>query len=272
MALKRKPYFADNQIKRYLVQLLACFSGYQVKTGNQRDGKPRFLDVPIVYGDYSQVAAYIVRGGSDNTMAYLPIAALYMTGLEQNADLRHFAQHSEKFSYVKRAEDADGNLLINQPGEKITIERFMPVPYRMTFEVSFWASNNDQGYQLVEQLMTVFNPDIDIQISNSPADWTQLSTILFQGQVRMEKAVPSGTDTNPLYVFTLPFQIDIWMSPPAQVYATKHIYRIHVPILEMDGRDLEGQVDFDRLEQLDGLIIRADEADILTFEQIGTNP
>ncbi len=264
--LIRKPYFYDSQLKRMLVQLMSCFAGYQVMTGTQRDGTPRFRDVPIIYGDMSRVAGYIMgpRGDQDNSTTYLPVLALYMTRLNQKADARLAPQHVEKFSYVERARDPDGNLLTGQPGKKKTIERFMPVPYDMGIALSVWGSNNDEAYQIVEQIITVFNPDMEIQLSNSPADWTFLTSLLFDGEVSMEKAMPSGADTDPMYVFTMNFSTTIWMSPPAKVYDTKHIYTIQVPILE-----IEETLDFDEYLQLDGLVITADESDVILFESLG---
>lgn len=278
-ALKRKPYFylvrfqlhvntyqGDAQLKRMLVQLMSCFSGYTVKTGNQRNGESEFLDVPIIYGDMSRVAGYIMgpRGDQDNSMSSLPVMALYMTSLKQSQDRRLAPQHTERYNYIERAKDPDGKLLTGEPGKKKTVERFMPVPYEMGIEVSIWASNNDQGYQLVEQIATVFNPDMEIQLSNSPADWIFMTSLIFTGDIDMEKVVPSGGDTDPLYVFRMSFNTTVWMSPPAKVYDTKHIYSIHVPILE-----LEESLDFDAMGQLDGLVIEADDDDIVFFESLG---
>jgi hypothetical protein len=267
MAILRKPYYSDKQLQRMLVQLMTCFSGYQVMTGTQRDGKSRFRDVPIIYGDMSRVAGYIVgpRGDQDNSTGYLPMMALHMNRLTQKADYRLTPQHSEKYNFFERARDPSGNLLTGIPGKKKTIERFMPVPYDMGVSLSIWASNNDEGYQLVEQLATVFNPDMDIQLSNSPADWTFLTSLLFDGDIEMEKVTPSAGDTDPMFVFKMNFSTVVWMSPPAKVYDTKHIYAIQIPIL-----DLEKELDFDEMTQLDGLIIKADGDDVLLFESIGT--
>lgn len=235
-------------------------------TGTQRNGKPKFRDVPIVYGDMSRAVGYILgpRGDQDNTVGYLPVMSLHMTRLTQKADRRLNPQHREKYNYFERAKDPDGNLLIGEPGTKKTVERFMPVPYDMGISLSIWASNNDEGYQLVEQIATVFNPDMEIQLSNSPADWIFLTSLIFDGNVEMEKAVPSGGDTDPLYVFRMDFSTTIQMSPPVKVYDTTYIYEIQAPIVE-----LEKNIDFDSAFQLDGLVIKADEDDVLLFESLG---
>jgi hypothetical protein len=268
MALLRKPFFYSAQVKRMLVQLMACFAGYQVITGNQRDGKHRFLDVPIIYGDMQRTVGYILQGGSENVVPYIPMMSLLMTGMRQKNEWRQAPQHWERLNVIERARDADGNLLINVPGRKKSVERFQPVPYEMSFEVSIWASNNDQQLQLLEQIWAVYNPDMDIALSNSLADWTFLTSIIYDGDTNFERVAPQGTDIDALFVATLPFTVTIWISVPAKVYDTKYIFTINVPILDLDSAgDIikKGEVPFDDLQQIDGLVIKADEEDIIAF-------
>ena len=271
--LRKKPYFYDAQIKRMIVQILACFAGYQVRTGVQRDGEHHFMDVPILYGSMDRAVGYILQGGSENTVSYIPVMSLMMTGMRQKAEWRQQPQHIEKLQFIERARDSEGNLIVGQPGRRTTIERYQPVPYELSFSLSIWASNQDQGFQILEQIGVVFNPEMDIALSNSIADWTFLTTLNFGLDVQFEAAQPQGTDIDPFNVITLPFTTTLWLSAPAKVMDTKHIYEIHVPILDLDGLTgevvLQDTLLFDDLEQLDKCVIRADEGDILRFETFG---
>ena len=38
----------------------------------------------------------------------------------------------------------------------------MPVPYNLTMQVDIWTSNSDQKFQLLEQILTLYNPSVDI--------------------------------------------------------------------------------------------------------------
>lgn len=261
MTIIRKPYFYGAQLKRYYLQIMVNFCGYTVMTGNQRDGKKRMLDVPIINADMQKTVGYILQGGSENVMSYVPMMSFQRTGLRQKADYRHAQQHSEKYSYIERAKTADGELIANAPGRKRTVERYQPVPYDMDFEITLWGSNNDQLEQMLEQILSIYNPDMDIQLSNSPADWTFLTSLIFQGEPQFEKVVPTGTEVDPLYIARLPFQTIVWMGVPAKTYETKHIYEVIVPIKEIDSA-----VDSDEYDELSTVVIRADEEDILTFE------
>jgi len=261
MAIVRKPYFYHSQLKRYYVQIMSCFAGYQVMTGNQRDGKKRLMDVPIMNADMSKTMGYIMQGGSGNIMSYVPVMSFQRTALRQKADYRHAQQHVETYSYIERAKDEDGNFIANAPGRKRTIERYQPVPYDMGFDISMWGSNNDQLEQMLEQILAVYNPDMDIQLSNSPADWTFLTTLLFEGDVQFEKAIPTGTEVDPLYIARLSFTTIVWLSPPVKTYETKYIYEIKVPIDQIDET-----LDADDYDELSTVVIRANDQDILTFE------
>ena len=271
--IKRKPFFYDAQFKRLIVQVLACFAGYQVRTGNQRDGSHKMMDVPIIYGSMDRAVGYIVQGGSENTVAYLPVMSLIDIGIRQKNEWRQQPQHIEKLQFIERARDPDGKLIVGQPGRRTTVERYQPVPYEVTFRLSIWTSNKDQAFQLIEQIGVVFNPELDIALSNGMADWAFLTTLNFDGNVEIESVQAEGTGSDPFTVHSMSFNTTFWLSAPAKVLETKNIYEIHIPILDMgsfDGQTLQADtVLFDDLEQLDKCVIRADEEDILRFETFG---
>jgi hypothetical protein len=162
---------------------------------------------------------------------------------------------------------------VGQPGKRTTVERYMPVPYEVSFELAIWTSNKDTAFQLVEQLGVIFNPEIDIALSNGIADWAFLSTLNFDGDIRIESVQADGTNADAFTVHSMSFTTIVWLSAPAKVLDTKNIYEIHVPILDMNGYDGEtlmaDTVKFDDLEQLDKCVIRADEKDTLRFETFG---
>jgi hypothetical protein len=272
MTIKKKPYFYNAEFKRMFVQVMAAFSGYQVITGNQRDGQRRVLDTPIIYGNMQRVVGYILQGGSENTVPYLPVMSCVMTSTKQYSELRQFPQHFERFNFVERARDPDGKLLLNQAGKKKTVERMMAVPYLVNFDISIWASNQDQGFQLLEQILTVWNPENDILLSNSPADWTYLTWMKFLGDVTPESVEIEGGNVDPMFRWTLPFEAVLWLNPPVRVLDSKFIFEIVVPILELSDEGVvekTGEVLFDCLQELDGLVIRADEDDVIFFESLG---
>lgn len=264
--MKKKPYFYDAQMKRQLVQIMSQFYGYQVMTGQQRDGKARFRDVHVMYGDMSRVASYIFSDGSNsNVMPYIPILAVYDTSMRQAPEYRITPTHVEQQYYHSNVLDANGDVVSSVRGKPTVVERAQPVPYYVDIEVALWASNRDESLQVIEQIGSEFNPDKSILLSNSPTDWTAQSTLIFDGEFRQEKARPSGTDADPLFVTTMNFQTVLYVSPPAKVYDMTPIEEIVVPIHE-----IEENLDFS--QPIDGLIIKPSDDEVLQFEyNVGAN-
>jgi hypothetical protein len=269
MALVRKPFFYTEELKRVIVQLLACFSGYQVKTGIQHDGQIQFLDVPMIWGDASKVGAFILRGGSDNSMNYVPCGALTMPNLEREDDLRHIPFHSEKINYIERAMNGDGLPIAGVPGVKKTMERFMPVPYKMEIEVEFWCSNQDQQFQLMEQIAALYAVDMDYLISNSPTDWTNIRSLAWSGKFNMgiSTLADASGKMDPYYTVMMPFVARVWIGLPVKVYDTKYIEVIKVPIYQLNA-----DIDWDTMPQLDELVIRATPENIIRFSNLEAVP
>lgn len=251
--IRQKPFFSDHQIKRYLLQILACFAGYRVRSGKQRDGKTRMISVPVVFGDNSRVASYHLSGGNENAVAPLPLIAVDLLRLNQSNEYRRAPQHVERMYYVERSTTGTEGQPGSEIGKRWTAERYMPVPYDMGVRVNIWASNNDQGFQVLEQIMSQFNPEMDIQLSNSPMDWIFTTTMKFDGDVNFGRgsADPgAGARDDPYYIYTMDFSLVVHMSSPTKVYEAKLIETIHANI-----KSLNEEVDFDTMDDLDSFVI-----------------
>jgi hypothetical protein len=242
MPIKRKPFFYDRQVARYLAQIMGVFAGYQVMTGLQRDGKPRFIDVPVIYGDSSRVAAWVMNKGNDNSMVPLPVMAVDMVSLKRNDNLRRNPEHFEVVRHRKTETESD------------TIERHMPVPYDLGIRLAIWSSNTDQGLQLVEQLGAVFNGEIKINLSNSPFDWVFTTFLRAEAEFSIGKAsagIGEGGEEKQT-IFSIDFTTVIHLSAPAKVYSHSAIDEVHVNLLEMND-----PLDFDSMDLIDNFVITA---------------
>lgn len=250
LKVKRKPYFYDSQIKRYLLQIMSVFAGYQIRTGKQRDGEHRYINIPVVYASYSRVVGYLLSGGNNNSVLPLPIMSVEIEGIKQSGELRRNPQHYEKI-YVRVKDDSEEKFKL------MTVERYMAIPYELTVSVSLWASNEDSIMQVIEQIGVVFNSGLDIQLSNSPLDWTFLSTMEFNGDFRKKRVgtdLGGGTGDDDYYVVDMEFTVPIHLSPPVKYGEGKRIETVHVNILEMND-----PIDFDTMENIENFVIRAED-------------
>jgi hypothetical protein len=101
------------------------------------------------------------------------------------------------------------------PEDLTTIKRVMPVPYDITVELSIYASNTMQMHQILEQLLVLFNPDLQIQKSDGPFDWSKLTNVTLT-DIGNDENYPAGTERR-MIVWTLGFTMPIWLGIPMGV-------------------------------------------------------
>lgn len=266
MIVERRKFFYDAQVARLLTQIGAkCFGGYQVITGYQTDGKVRLVDVPLIYGSLSRVDAQLFGGGSENVVPRLPIMSYTMTSMSRKGSEIRDPQGVQQHVVRYRARDPDGNLLVNQPGKLIVIERLMPVPYDVSLSLAIWPSNVDQQMQLVEQIGSEFNPDHQIMLSNSPLDWTSPTTVLFDGKFQYDEVIHvENPDPQPITIMN--FTTTLYLSLPVRVYDATLIHEIDVDIHELEdfGFFYYGEnIEIPDMPTLANLVIKATEEEIL---------
>jgi hypothetical protein len=104
----------------------------------------------------------------------------------------------------------------NTQGGNYTVERLMPSPYILTMKTDLWTSNTDQKLQLIEQILMLFNPTLELQTNDNFVDWTSLSVVNMKNITFTSRQIPQGLESE-IDVCSLEFTIPIWISPPAKV-------------------------------------------------------
>jgi hypothetical protein len=110
----------------------------------------------------------------------------------------------------------------------------MPVPYSLTINLDIWTSNTNQKFQLLEQIIPLFNPALEIQSTDNFIDWTSLSVVELESSRWSSKTIPVGTE-DPIDITTLTFKIPIWISSPAKVKKLGVVERIVASIYDANG-------------------------------------
>jgi hypothetical protein len=203
-------HFYDGQIRRYLIQIIRLFSNFVVKYS---DGT--LVQVPVMYGDPDRQAAHILKQNSENTVLSAPRIAVYITDLELDTSRLADSSFVGKVHIRERAVDENGEYL-NYEGDNYTIERLMPTPYKLSVKVDIWSDNNDQKLQILEQILMLFNPSLEIQTTDNFVDWASLSVVDLTQITYSSRAVPVGTNTE-IDIATMSLMTPIWISPPAKV-------------------------------------------------------
>ena len=183
-------HFYDGQIRKYLVQVMRLLSNFSYKTG---DGTLK--QVPVVYGDLTRQVSAIIRDNSENKIPSAPRMAVYITGLELDRDRTSDSSYINKRHIRERSYNESTGEYENDQGRQYTIERLMPTPYRLTMNVDIWATNTDMKLQIMEQILMLFNPSLDIQTTDNYVDWTSLTTVMLDTVNFSSRSIPVGVDS-----------------------------------------------------------------------------
>ena len=228
-------FFYDGQIERFLAQFIRIVSGFQVEYGQTSASGTTYQRVPVYYGDGSrQVAAIITQNAAPNIMPVVPAMTVYINGISYDKDRIQDPTYIGKMQIRERYYNEDTQEYENRQGNAFTVERPMPVPYTLELKLDIWTSNTKQKLQLLEQIMVLFNPSMEIQSTDNYIDWTSLSHVYLDTPTWNTRSVPIGTD-NPIDVATLTFKLPIWISPPARVTKLGVIQKIIASVYDAEG-------------------------------------
>jgi hypothetical protein len=236
-------FFYDEQIRRFLLQFTRIFSGFQIEYGNETDGvnAAALIRVPVRYGDASRNAQTIIQENSRNSLPSTPLMTFYITGLDYEQSRMQDPYFVSRINVRQRTYDPSTETYETTQGNAFSIERLMPVPFKLTINLDIWTSNTNQKLQLLEQVLTLFNPSLEIQSTDNYIDWTSLSVMYLDRTQWSSRSIPIGTD-NPIDVATLTFSMPIWISPPAKVLKLGVIERVIASMYDAQG-DLNNAID-----------------------------
>ena len=231
-------YFYDKQIRRYIQQFIRVFSGFSVQMGKNDNGLPVYQTTPVRYGDINRMAAHITRENSENVINTVPFISCYVTALNMLPERRTYQDHVDKVQVTEKKYNNTTGVYENQRGNSYTVERHAPVPYMLQMNCDIWTSNTDQKLQLMEQILVLFNPTLDIRTNNSSVDWTSLSHVELTNTTWSTRSVGSSID-DIIDVATLSFDIPVHINPPAKVKQQKLIHTIISELYSLDDDDLD---------------------------------
>jgi hypothetical protein len=253
-------YFYDEQIRKYLLQFMRILGGFSVKTGKDRHGNESYIQVPVRYGDINRMAAHILKNQSENAINTVPFISCYVTDLQISTERRTNPTHVDtQRVYEKKFNNITGQYVDGEVGNTYTIERYMPVPYDLTVQVDIWTSNTDQKLQLMEQLLVLFNPSINLKTNDNQFDWSNLTYTELVNVVWSIRQVPQGTD-DIIDVAALNFTMPILINPPAKV---KRQTLIHTILTEIKKKQDDNVLDWNISDPLP-----SKEWVVVTFENL----
>lgn len=233
-------FFYDGQIRRYITQFIRALSGF-----SYQDGEGNLKQVPVRFGTLNKQAASILRQNSENFLMQAPFISVYIDNLELSRERMQDPTYVSKvhvtereFGYVDENPNSPtfGQYIEDyaaKRGADATVERLMPNPYQLSLKADIWTTNIDQKLQILEQIVVLFNPAIELQTTSSYLDWTSLTTLELMDITYTNQTIPTGDQD--LEIASLRFMAPIWLSPPAKVKRHGVITSIVARVFDEEG-------------------------------------
>jgi len=221
-------HYYDGQIRRYLTQFIRALSGF-----SYRDSQGNLKEVPVRFGTANKQAAAVLRQNSENFLMQAPFISVYINNLELSRGRMQDPNFVSKVHVREREWDEELGEYNSNKGADVTVERLMPNPYQLSLMADIWTTNIDQKLQILEQIIVLFNPAIELQTTSSYLDWTSLTTLELMDIQYTNQVVPTGDQE--LEIASLTFSAPIWLSPPAKVKRMGVITSIIARVFDEEG-------------------------------------
>jgi hypothetical protein len=229
-------FFYDEQIRRFLLQFARIFSNFQVEYGRNEEGRnDTLVRVPVRYGDSSRQAQTIIQQNSANELPSTPLMTFYITDLKYNRSMIQEPNFVSTIQVRQRTYDSMTDTYETTQGNAFTIDRLMPVPFELTLKLDMWTSNTNQKMQLLEQILVLFNPSLEIQSTDNYIDWTSLTTVYLEDVTWSSRTIGAGNTESAIDIATLTFRLPMWISSPAKVKKLGVVERIVASIYDANG-------------------------------------
>lgn len=200
-------YFYGEQLRTYVLQFMAIFTGLQVKVGATDTRGAALIPVPISYGAPDRVVAAMIADFTQNKPLRVPTISAYVRNIQQDVSRMHGVGFDRRTVFTPV-----GGLA---PDDTKVVHQRMPVPYELEMELAIYVSNTDQHFQILEQILPYFEPQLSIQTSDGYFDMKRLTTVELTG-VNVEMPYPIGTDRR-IIQSSLTFKMPIHLEIPANI-------------------------------------------------------
>jgi T4-like virus Myoviridae tail sheath stabiliser len=244
-------FFYDQQFRRYAEQFVRIFANFSWQTGIDTNGMVSQQVVPSTYAQQSRMVANIINNNSPNTLPTVPQITCWIKELAIARQRTQAPNFIGKLVAQERHFDVNTQEYTSEPGYVYQVDRYMPVPFDLTLEVDIWTSNEVQKQQLLEQILIMFNPSLDIQTDVNAIDWSSLTVVELTSINYTSRSLNQGT-SNEIDITTLNFRVPIWLNPPAKLKKSVVIREIITNIVQA-GEQNCGSLIPDETGRTDGL-------------------
>ena len=187
-------------IKKTVVGFGTLFNNIELR--RVASGKTEVMKVPLAYGPRQKFLQRLNQVGLDkrSTQITLPRISFEIQGFNYDA-----TRKVSPTQYI-RSTQADGK----------EFKSFMPIPYNFNFELAIMAKNQDDGLQILEQILPIFQPSFNLTLNLVPTLEEKRDYPVTLTSIDYEDVYEGDYDTRRTLVYTLQFVAKTYLYGPVQ--------------------------------------------------------
>ena len=216
-------HFYNRTIRKMIVAFGTLFNDVVLvrynKTGTEEFERTR---VPLSYGSKEK---YITRLSSDPTLTksinvYVPRIAFDLVGINYDS--------------TRKMNTLGKNFAVTQ--SNAINSQYSPIPYNFEFDMSIFVRNQEDGTQILEQILPFFTPDFTVTADLIPSLGRKYDIPVTLDSVTPQIEYEGDFSTTRLVIWNLTFTMKGWIFPPVNFGTEKLIGRANTNIY-VDNRN-----------------------------------
>ena len=193
--------YSYNEIfRKTVVSFGTLFNNIEIKRTS--GSKTEVMKVPLAYGPKEKFLARLRQVGDLTTKDAIQIT------------LPRISFEISGFSYDTTRKVSPTQVLRHVQADGKTKKSFMPVPYNVDFELAIMSKNQDDGLQILEQILPFFQPFFNITINLVPELGESKDFPVSLNSVSYEDDYEGDYTTRRTLIYTLSFTAKTYLYGP----------------------------------------------------------
>lgn len=185
--------FYHSTIRKGIIAFGNLFNRIYIDRRNSSGEVVQTLKIPLAYAGKQKFLARVAaqpQSFEQSFETYLPRLSFEMTGIVYDPGRR--------ISLVQQ------NRAINSTSSTLNTQ-YAPTPYNLSMTLYAYTKNQDDGLQIIEQILPYFNPDYNLNLNAIPALGLKHDLPIILDSVMFEDNYEGDFTTNRTIVWTLSF-------------------------------------------------------------------
>jgi hypothetical protein len=206
-------YYYHQIFRKSILAFGTVFNNIIVKRKDPKRKDPTALEaykVPIQYGPYQKYLAMIAAEPVPERQAMqisMPRMSFEIKGLNYDGSRKCVPTQFAK-SLPPDGKDADGR--------PVQYSQFLPVPYTLDVELAILAKNQDDGLQILEQILPNFHPSLNVSIEIIDETKEERDIAIVLNGVGYTDDYEGDYSQRRTLIWTLNFQVKTYLFGPVE--------------------------------------------------------